>query len=91
MDKKKQSLSLFSLIMLITVSIDSIRNLPIAALFGAKMILFFVIAAVTFLIPTGFIAAELTASHTEQGGIYGWVKAAFGKKSCKSLLSERPT
>ena len=80
MDKKKQSLSLFSLIMLITVSIDSIRNLPIAALFGAKMILFFVIAAVTFLIPTGFIAAELTASHTEQGGIYGWVKHAFGEK-----------
>ncbi len=81
MNNKKSTLSLFSLIMLITVSIDSIRNLPIAALFGAKMILFFVIAGVSFLIPTGFIAAELTASHTEQGGIYGWVKAAFGKKT----------
>lgn len=77
----KYRISLFSLIMLITISIDSIRNLPIAALFGPQMIVFFIIAALCFLLPTGFVAAELTASHTEHNGIYGWVKHAFGHKT----------
>ena len=74
-------LSVFSLVMLITVSIDSIRNLPIAALFGPQMIFFFLVAGLTFLIPTGLVAAELTASYTEHSGIYGWVKQAFGSNT----------
>jgi len=79
--KKKTitTVSLFSLAMLITGSIDSIRNLPAAALFGDKLIFFFILAAIVFLIPVGLISAWLSSSNLS-GGVYGWVKSAFGEK-----------
>ena len=52
MSQSVTRISVFALVMLITVSIDSIRNLPIAALFGPQMIFFFIVAGLTFLLPT---------------------------------------
>ncbi len=77
MNKK---ISLTSLIILIIAAIDNMRNLPSAALFGSSMIFFFALAAVVFLIPTALMAAELSATSQEEGGIYQWVLRAFGKK-----------
>lgn len=71
-------LSLFALVMLITGAIDSIRNLPATALFGSQLIFYFILAAVTFLLPNAFIAAELAGSK-HGGGVYRWTAAAFGK------------
>ena len=78
---KKQSISLIVLVLFMTGAIDSIRNLPTTALFGPVLIFFFVIGALCFLIPTGLVAAELSASSAEEGGIYIWVKKAFGEKT----------
>lgn len=73
-------LSTFALAMLITVPIDSIRNLPATALFGSSLVFFFIFSAITFLIPVALVSADL-ASHTpERSGIYQWVKLAFGEK-----------
>ena len=77
---KKQSISLIVLILFMTGAIDSIRNLPATAIFGPVLIFFFVIGALFFLIPTGLVAAELSAASEEEGGIYIWVKKAFGEK-----------
>ncbi len=71
-------LSLFALVMLITGAIDSIRNLPATALFGSQLIFYFILAAVTFLLPNAFISAELAGSK-HGGGVYRWTAAAFGK------------
>lgn len=67
--------------MLITVSIDSIRNLPTMALFGSSLIFFFVLSAIVFLIPLSLVCAELSSTWSKQGGVYFWVKMAFGEKS----------
>lgn len=67
-----------ALTLLITGSIDSIRNLPTAALFGSTLIFFFAFAAITFLIPSALVSAEL-ASNLKKGGIYQWVRQAFGE------------
>lgn len=75
-----QKLSVFALAMLITGSIDSIRNLPATALFGTTLIFFFIFSAIVFLLPAALISAELTATWTDKGGIYHWVELAFGKK-----------
>jgi len=72
-------LSLFSLILLITSAIDSIRNLPATALFGSALIFFFIFSAIVFLIPVSLISAELSSAWTEQGGVYYWSKLAFGE------------
>ncbi len=69
-----------ALTLLITGSIDSIRNLPTAALSGSLIFFFFIFAAVTFLIPTALVSAELS-SNINQGGIYQWVRLAFGERT----------
>lgn len=76
---KAQKISTLALTLLITGAIDSIRNLPAAALFGSTLIFFFIISAILFLIPTALISAELTANSSE-GGIYHWCRSAFGEK-----------
>ncbi|MBX9924515.1 MAG: APC family permease [Rhabdochlamydiaceae bacterium] len=75
-----KKLSLYSLVMLIIASIDSIRNLPAAALFGSSLIFFFLLSAIVFLMPTSLVAAELTAMYPDKGGVYHWVHSAFGDK-----------
>lgn len=74
-----KKLSTFALTLLITGSIDSIRNLPATALFGSTLIFFFIFAAMFFLIPTALVSAELAANIGE-GGIYRWFRLAFGEK-----------
>ncbi len=75
-----KKIPLFSLIIIIIATIDSIRNLPSSALFGSSLIFFFVFAAIVFLIPTALVAAELSATFPEKGGVYYWVNRAFGDK-----------
>ena len=80
MSNKKHALTIFSLTMITVGSVDSIRNLPATALFGSQLIVFFVLGALFFLIPTALISAELASGWPKQGGVYIWVKEAFGKK-----------
>lgn len=81
MTHKKYALTIFSLTMITVGSVDSIRNLPATALFGSQLIAFFILGAVFFLIPTALVSAELASGWAKQGGIYIWVKEAFGKKA----------
>jgi amino acid transporter len=71
------TVNIFALTMLITGAIDSMRNLPATALFGSHLIFFIVLAALLFLLPIGLISAWLSSSEIS-GGVYGWVKTAFG-------------
>lgn len=77
---KKHSLTIFSLTMITVGSVDSIRNLPATALFGSQLIFYFVLGSLFFLIPTALVSAELASGWAKQGGIYIWVRQAFGKK-----------
>ncbi|OGT61142.1 MAG: transporter [Gammaproteobacteria bacterium RIFCSPLOWO2_02_FULL_42_14] len=76
----KKQIGLFVLMMVIVGSIDSLRNMPSNAMFGAPLVFFFVAAAITFLIPIALISAELTSYHPDKNGIYLWVQEAFGNK-----------
>lgn len=75
---KLRSLSLFGIVMLTVTSIDSIRNLPSTALFGTPLVFFFLSAALFFLLPCALVSAELSAAWPKPGGVYLWVKQAFG-------------
>ncbi|WP_131782612.1 APC family permease [Legionella gresilensis] len=81
MSSNKHVLSIFSLTMITVGSVDSIRNLPATALFGSQLIFFFFFGALFFLIPTALVSAELASGWPRQGGIYIWVKEAFGKRA----------
>jgi amino acid transporter len=73
-------IKLFTLVMLVVGSIDSVRNLPATALFGSSLIFFTIFSAIVFLIPTALVSAELASGHSVKGGIYHWVREAFGER-----------
>ncbi len=75
-----RTLGVFSIVMITVTSVDSLRNLPGTALFGSSMIFFFAIAGLCFLLPSALIAAELSSAWPKTGGVYIWVREAFGKK-----------
>lgn len=79
MSNKRHALTIFSLTMITVGSVDSIRNLPATALFGSQLLVFFILGAIFFLIPTALISAELASAWPKQGGVYVWVKKAFGR------------
>lgn len=56
----------------------SLRNLPLVAEYGYSAIFFFVLVAIFFLIPSALVSAELATGWPKSGGIYIWVREAFG-------------
>ena len=69
------------LIAMNTSIIVGLEGLPEMALYGIPLIFLFLIGALTFLIPVGLISSELAVGWPGGGGIYGWVDAAFGRRS----------
>jgi len=76
--RKTKVLGVFSLAMITAVSVDSVRNLPAAALFGSSLIFFFALGALFFLLPSALVSAELASCRKDHAGVYTWVKEAFG-------------
>lgn len=77
---KKRVLSVFSLVMINVIAIDSLRNIPAAAEYGASLIFYYAIAALGFFIPSALVSAELATGWPKNGGIYIWVREAFGAR-----------
>jgi amino acid transporter len=59
---------------------DSIRSLPTTATFGWSAILLYAVAVLTYLVPVAFTSAELATAWPGDGGVYTWVKEAFGSR-----------
>jgi amino acid transporter len=74
-----RKIGLFALTLLITGSIDSIRNLPSTALSGSALVFFVAFAGLVFLMPTALVSAEL-AANIDEGGVYQWARLAFGER-----------
>ncbi len=76
----RKVLSVFSLVMINVIAVDSLRSLPINAELGTTIIFYYVLAALLFFFPIAFVAAELATGWPQTGGIYIWVREAFGKR-----------
>lgn len=62
-------------------AVVSLRGLPAEAEYGVSSAFYYLFAALVFLIPTSFVAAELAAMFQDkQGGVFRWVGEAFGKR-----------
>lgn len=73
-----KQLGLFSLVMIAIVSVDSLRNLPIAAQYGFSLITFYLIAAILFFIPLAWVTSKLAVLYPETGGSFIWISNALG-------------
>ena len=75
-----RTLGLVKLIMIIVISVDSIRNISISAQYGFSLLSFYVLVGVSFLLPLIMISSRLASAYPNTGGSYLWIEAAFGKK-----------
>lgn len=75
----RKYLSVFSLTLITVCSVDSIRNLPAAALAGSQLFNYFSLALIFFLLPCAIVS--IWFSSQSQQGVYGWVKKGMGKNS----------
>ncbi|MFY7697275.1 MAG: amino acid permease [Legionella sp.] len=81
MTQSKRVLSVFSLVMINVIAVDSLRTLPLTAKLGLSLVSYYLLAAVAFFIPVALVAAELATTFPETGGIYIWVREAFGRQA----------
>lgn len=78
----KRILTTFPISFIAIAAIINLRNLPLMAKVGLHSIFFYSIAALFILIPSALVCAELSTAFSENtGGIYTWVRRAFGEKT----------
>lgn len=77
----RPSLSITALALMSLVAIASLRNLPLMAEAGLSMLFFYGVAVIIFFIPSALVSAELATTFPQEGGIYKWVKEAFGEQT----------
>lgn len=80
MTPSKKVLSVFSLVMINVIAVDSLRTLPISAKLGLPLVSFYLLAALFFFVPVALVAAELATAYPNTGGLYIWVREAFGPR-----------
>lgn len=79
--KGKSFISTGSMAFMTAAAIISLRGLPMMAAEEMTMFFYIAFATVLFLIPAALVSAELGSAFAgQEGGIYRWVGAAFGKK-----------
>ena len=76
----KSSVKFISLVFLLISSILSISNWHIAAQFGIHSVYYLIFVSLFFLLPVALVSCELASSYSSYGGVYAWIKDAFGLK-----------
>lgn len=79
-EKSKKGLRLFDVIAFSFSAIFVLDSFSAAAAIGWSSIIYWVILALVYFIPYGLISSELGSTYSDGGGIYTWVKRAFGRK-----------
>ena len=77
--KLRKVLRRFDLVLFTACAIVGLDTVAFAASVGGETITWLVGSIVLFLIPYGLLAAELGSAFPYEGGVYEWVKLAFGR------------
>ncbi len=77
----KKPLTVFALAMINVAAVSSVRNWPTIAEYGFASLFFLILAILLFFIPVSMISAELSTGWPKTGGVFAWVKEAFGHRT----------
>lgn len=73
--------SLKGLVLLNIATMISVKNWPFMAQYGLASVAFILLPALLFFLPTALVSAELATGCSEEGGgVFVWVKKAFGER-----------
>ncbi|MCX6372094.1 MAG: APC family permease, partial [Actinobacteria bacterium] len=78
LDGKPKVFGLFSMVLFSVSAILVADTVASSAAMGVQGLGFWIILGLLFFIPYGFVTAELGSAWPDEGGIYVWVKEAFG-------------
>ncbi len=76
----KKVLGVKDLILMTVVAIFCIRQIPNVAPYGASSVVLWIIAACSFFLPLSMVCGELSTGWPEEGGLYVWIREAFGSR-----------
>lgn len=76
----KKKLSLMALVLINVSAVLSLRGLPAQAEEGYAIVFYLIVGALVFFIPSALVSAELASGWQQKGGVFLWVKEAFGAK-----------
>ena len=79
--KTPRTLTVFTLAMINVAAIGSVKNWPVTAEYGFASIFYFILAAIIFFLPISLVTAELATGWPKNGGVFAWVKEAFGHRT----------
>ncbi len=77
---QKKHLTVFSLMMINLAALGGIRTWAPMAESGFAAVFFLLFGVLTFFIPISLVTAELATTWPHSGGVYHWVKEAFGHR-----------
>ncbi len=76
-----KKMTVFTMSMMTVAAVVSLRGLPMMAKEGLSMVFYILFASFFFLLPASLVSAELgSAFSNKKGGVYTWVKEAYGNK-----------
>lgn len=75
----QKTLGRFDIIFLIVAAVVSVEVLGQVSSFGGQTFTWALVLAVFFLVPYALIFAEVGSTFTGEGGVYVWVRRAFGR------------
>ncbi len=78
MEKKK--FRLFDAVLMAVVVVLVVESVAPAAAIGPSQFFWWAALLILFFLPYGLISAELGTTYDDDGGIYDWVRKAFGKR-----------
>lgn len=76
----KKVLKTLDMTLFTVCAIIVIDTLAASASIGPSTVSWWILTLVLFFIPYGLVTAELGTTYPEQGGLYVWIKRAFGEK-----------
>ncbi|RKD23608.1 Amino acid transporter [Caminicella sporogenes DSM 14501] len=76
----KKTIGFWDLVFMNIAALFGVRWMAVAAGYGAGSVFMWLLAAFLFFVPSALVASELAATYPRQGGMFIWVKEAYGEK-----------
>ena len=80
LDSQPKTFGIFSMTLFAVSAILVADTVATSAAIGVQGLTFWIALAILFFIPYGFVTAELGSAWPDEGGIYVWVREAFGPR-----------
>jgi amino acid transporter len=78
--EKKKTFRLYEVVLSVITIIFVVEAASPAAAIGNSQYFWWVFLILTFLLPYGLVAAELGSTYQDEGGLYDWIRRAYGPR-----------